>query len=136
MAYASEMDVRKNMPDATADVISSLDIQWAIETADAYIDSRLSQRYATPFSPVPTEIRMLSIFRATYLLMLRYPDRVNLEDLERLERTVEELLNGYLSGILKLSDATELTNDERLYVYNYNPKPEENYDPTRVNPYD
>jgi len=136
MAYASEMDVRKNMPDATFDIISSSDVQWAIEAADAYIDSRLSQRYATPFSPVPTEIRMLSIFRATYLLMLRYPDRVNLEDLERLERTVEELLNGYLSGILKLSDATELTNDERLYVYNYNPKPEEIYDSTRVNPYD
>ncbi|RLC78605.1 MAG: hypothetical protein DRJ03_25015 [Chloroflexi bacterium] len=136
MAYSSEMDVRKNMPDATADVISSLDIQWAIAAADAYIDSRLSQRFATPFSPVPNEINILSTFRATYLLMLRYPDRSNAEDLERLEKTIEELLDGYLTGVLKLSEATELTNDERLYVYNYNPEPDDVYDSTRLSVYD
>jgi len=130
------MDVRKNMPDATADVISSLDIQWAIAAADAYIDSRLSQRFATPFSPVPNEINILSTFRATYLLMLRYPDRSNAEDLERLEKTIEELLDGYLTGVLKLSEATELTNDERLYVYNYNPEPDDVYDSTRLSVYD
>lgn len=136
MAYSTEMDVRKNMPDATFDIVSSSDIQWAIAAADAYIDSRLSQRFATPFSPVPNEINILSTFRATYLLMLRYPDRMNLEDLVRLEKTIEELLNGYLTGVLKLSGATELTNDERLYVYNYNPEPEDVYDSTRLSVYD
>ena len=136
MAYSTEMGIRRDLPEATSDLVTSSDIRAAIIIADSLIDSALGQRYTTPFSPIPTQIEYLSALKTVYLILIRYPDKNSEEDLRRLERTYDELMKAYSNGVLPITGGTELADDSRGYVYVVQPTVDPEYSRTREATYE
>ena len=80
MAYCTEDDLLKMIPEEdltdltveSGEVPDSLIIADAISKADAEIDSYLGVRYVVPISPIPDQVKALSVDLTIYHLYSRH----------------------------------------------------------------
>ena len=86
VAYAEVDDVRLvvardlNRPRNTAADMTDEHIQAALDSAQAEIDARLRHRYPTPFNPVPSLVKQLTIDIAAYVATINFRQERVLQD--------------------------------------------------------
>lgn len=100
--YCNVIDVRRQLPEVTAEIIQDSTVVYFIDEADAYIDDKLREAYTVPFTTVPTSIAKISAAFAAYLTLRTYPDQTVEEDLDRLYSDIMSRLSSYSSGQLSL----------------------------------
>jgi len=102
------MDVRRRIPEVTSDNIPDYDIKEFIIEASGYINDALRETYTVPFETVPASIENICSMWAAYLALTLYPDGTVEDDLVRMKRDIDSLLNKYVSGKYSLGSEYEL----------------------------
>lgn len=106
--YCTAMDVRRRLPEVTAEIVRDSTIEYFINEADSYIDGYLRDIYSVPFTTVPTLIAKLSAMYAAYLTLTDFPDSSVSEDLERLKADLDDIIKDLVSSKLTLSSTYKL----------------------------
>lgn len=102
--YCNVDDVRRMLPEVTADIVRDSTIVYFIEDAQERIDARLRGVYTVPFTSVPAHIDNLCALYASYLTLRTYPDQSVEEDLDRLWSDIDKLLTNLATGKDDLGD--------------------------------
>jgi len=124
MAYCSSTDIIKAIPnadliqltdDAGTGSVDSGRVTEAIAKADAIINAYLRGKHTLPLSPVPDEIRLVSVELAKYFL---YKRRRELEDdkgLETIYKHAMKILEDVRDGVILIDDAASFQNTGRIW---------------------
>lgn len=90
MAYCTQADLELRLPvlelaeltndTANATAPNATIITALIEKADAYINGKIGQVYTTPLSPVPVQIKSLSVDLACFYIIQRRWSQVKMPD--------------------------------------------------------
>ena len=108
--YSTAMDVRRRLPEVTADIVRDSTIDYFINEADSYIDGYLREIYSVPFTTAPTLIAKLSAMYASYLTLTDFPDNSVIEDLERLKADIDAIIADLVAGKLTLPSSYQVAN--------------------------
>lgn len=107
--YSTAMDVRRRLPEVTAEIVRDSTIEYFIDESDGYIDGYLREIYTVPFTTVPTIIAKLSAMYTAYLTLTDFPDNSVIEDLERLKADIDAIIKDLVSGKLTLPSTYEVS---------------------------
>lgn len=108
--YCNILDVRRRLPEVTAETISDSTIKYYIEDAQSLIDGYINEIYDVPFSTTPDIISNLCALYTSYLTLTNYPDAHVEEDLERMWNSIHKQITDLITGKLSLGSAYELGN--------------------------
>lgn len=118
--YCNVDDVRRMLPEVTADIVRDSTIVYFIDDAQQRIDARLRDVYTVPFSSddTPDYISNLCGLYASYLTLRTYPDSMVEDDLERLWNDIDGLLTNLYNGKDNLGDGykTSSSVSEPMFV--------------------
>lgn len=133
MAYATNAQVASEFKNITFSATSSItldEVDRFIEEADAYIDSKLSQKYVTPITGTTSLIlvRQISVWLAAQRVkdIMRVKSGATEKDqgvgktkIRRLDDMAKEMLSDILNDKLELPDASLKDTSEGVYSYVY-----------------
>ena len=69
------MDVRRRLPEVTAEIVRDSTIEYFIDESDSYIDGYLREIYSVPFTTAPTLIAKLRCFVGQALPTRNFHDK-------------------------------------------------------------
>ena len=108
--YCTAMDVRRRLPEVTAEIVRDSTIEYFIDESDSYIDGYLREIYSVPFTTAPTLIAKLSAMYSAYLTLTDFPDSSVSEDLDRLKADIDAIIGDLVLGKLTLASSYKLGN--------------------------
>lgn len=127
MAYCTESDLVNAVSESTliqltddsgSDVIDSDVIDWAINKADAYIDTYLRGNHTVPLSPVPDDIKQISIDISTFYLYGRRRSNDLPAIVAESLKMAKEMLKNIRDTELLIDDTTSYANTAGYYRLN------------------
>lgn len=128
-AYCTPADIVKRYKKIDTDKLNVQDIDIQIQFTEAYINSRLANKYTVPFTSVPMEIKRLTVdftvIRIAQLYFVGF-DLTAMNGLEIIRKQLEETLDRLADGSSMLADAT----DTLLARLTYPESTTEDYNPT------